>query len=116
MSLAYPHTSFFSIYYLFTSREKSNFFFLKKKKKKNRGRCRGTDVECFVRDENWPRRVPKLDMKKYIMNQGESDPADGLTAFDGIQPDPVLSQDVKVQDRMLLLLMMLKSGSAWSSR
>ncbi len=40
-------------------------------------------------------------MKKYIMNQGESDPADGLTAFDGIQPDPVLSQDVEMQDAAL---------------
>lgn len=79
------------------ARLKTSYFFLKK----NRGRCRGTDVECFVRDENWPRRVPKLDMKKYIMNQGESDPVDGLTAFDGIQPDPVLSQDVEVQDAAL---------------
>lgn len=35
------------------------------------------------------------------MNQGESDPADGLTAFDGIQPDSVLSQDVEVQDAAL---------------
>lgn len=38
-------------------------------------------------------------MKKYIMNQGDSDPADVLTAFDGIQPDPVVqSQDVEVPD------------------
>lgn len=90
-------TPSFSIYFLYSKAENIIFFF----KKKNRGRCRGTDVECFVRDENWPRRVPKLDMKKYIMNQGESDPADGLTAFDGIQPDPVLSQDVEVQDAAL---------------
>lgn len=40
-------------------------------------------------------------MKEYILNQGESDPADGLTAFDGIQPDPVLSQDVEGQDAAL---------------
>lgn len=79
---------------------------------KTRGRCRGTDVECFVRDENWPRSVPKLKIKEYITNQGESDPADGLTALDGIQPDQVLSQDVEVQDAALAND--VQSESAWS--
>lgn len=51
-------------------------------------------------------------MKNYIMNKGEFDPADGLTAFDGIQPGPVLSQDVEVQDAALAND--VQPGSAWS--
>lgn len=65
---------------------------------KTRGRCRGTDVQCFVCDENWPPIVPRLEMKNDIMNKGEFDPADGLTAFDGIRSDSVLSQEVEVQE------------------
>lgn len=33
-----------------------------------------------------------------MTNKWELDPADGLTAFDGLQPDPILSQDAEVQD------------------
>lgn len=37
----------------------------------------------------------------HIMNQGKSDPADGLTASDGENTDPLLSHGVEVQNAAL---------------
>lgn len=54
-------------------------------------------------------------MKNDIMNKREFDPADGLTAFDGIGPDSVLSQDVEVQETQdAALANDVQPRSAWS--